>query len=201
MTDQIPDSILLRGTEHLIVRGSGEGAFDPFAYDLCPGFGMNTGCRRGFVCTYALKADELVLAELDIDLDDEIPPPLGGVQPVEGRIGWLYSNPNIRVPYSGTMLVGSGFEPGKYAGNGAFDRPYCFNILTELSFEKGRLVREEDRSGMFESERQEHEAAERRAVEEVQAKIEKISGQKKPESTRDTKGGPDLWKFFFGPKQ
>lgn len=201
MTDQIPDSILLRGVKHLMVRSSGKGAFNPAAHGLYPGFSMNSGCRRGFLCTYSLKGDALVLDELDIHLNEESPLPLGDIQPVEGRIGWLYSNLGISVPYSGTMLVGAGFEPRHYAGNGAFDRPYCYRILRELSFVNGELVSERDCSGMFESERQEHEAEQQRAIDKFAVVIEPISPQKKPEPAIENRERSAFWSFIFGPKQ
>ena len=56
-----------------------------------------------------------------------------------------YRNVNLFIPYTGNILVGSGFLDVLYEHMG-YQKPYAFTNLIELCFEDGTLVKAVDRS-------------------------------------------------------
>jgi hypothetical protein len=72
MTAQISDSIIFEGQDHAIAGKKGTGLFDPKLHNMSP-VGRCSCCWRGFVCTYTVEEQQLILSRLAIYLDTENP--------------------------------------------------------------------------------------------------------------------------------
>ncbi len=98
MTAQFSDQFNYKEEEYSIAGISGEGLFSPYKYGLSP-HGSCTACWKGFITTYAIRENRLVLHALDINIDEgkrKFPwnsktPKINGVKPGgEGRMSSFF---------------------------------------------------------------------------------------------------------------
>lgn len=151
MTAQFPDKVKYRGKDYSLAGVNGTGLFDPAAHGIEP-VGKCSACWRGFVCTYAVNAQQLLLASLAVCLDG-IPPSLFGVSPKsdEGDMRLfdvLYEGMDYPIPYTGGLLLANDFIEGLYVHMG-FHPAWKYREVHELIFQNGEIVQEANRSGQI----------------------------------------------------
>lgn len=146
MTAQISDSFIFEGRDYAIAGKKGTGLFDPTLYDMTP-VGRCSSCWRGFVCTYAIEEQHLILDRLEIHLDKPAPP-LFGVQPVPQSssspvFDAVYENLQHHVSYTGGLLLARDFIQELYVHMG-FHPAWKYREVHELIFKDGRLIEHTD---------------------------------------------------------
>jgi hypothetical protein len=168
MTVQRPDNIHYKWRQYQIVGVNGAGLFDLEWTGVRP-MCASSACWRGYVCTYAVKRNKLVLIELEIGLDEDrvkrqgitifgiMPkrdkPPLEGMytdpntgEEVRGNWEFLRCHPlKVDIPYSGGMLLGRGFIEALRTRT-TFHPAWKYKTVRELIFEQGLLVTARNRS-------------------------------------------------------
>ncbi len=153
MTAQIGDRFKFEGKEYSIVAISTPLEFDPLKYGITPEAAC-TACWRGFWGVYNITETGIFLEDLYINSKDDYYPEIEGVLPLSEdepskRFSYmghhLYKGLNIKVPYSGKILVGNEFIDKYYIHMG-FQRAWAYKELTELVFENGELLETIDQS-------------------------------------------------------
>jgi hypothetical protein len=103
----------------------------------------STACYRGYVASYRVDGDQLVLAELETDPSYE-----GthlGVSPVPGHGVQVYRGLTVPVAFTGRLLIGAGYvDIGRL--HMGFRPAYGFQRVWELAFGAGRLTTAHERS-------------------------------------------------------
>jgi len=151
MTAQFSDQFLYAGRDYSIAGISGEGLFNPCQYGLSP-HGTCTACWKGYLTTYALHGDQLVLHALDINIEiikrkfpwSSKTPVLHGKKPSgEGRYSsffdYHFENVGLIIPYTGGMLIGGEFIWDLYVHMG-YHPAWKYEEVYELIFDKGLLT-------------------------------------------------------------
>ena len=147
MTAQFPDHVRYGRKLFDLVDIAGEGSFEPRVHDLDP-VSLHTACRRGFICTYAVAYEMLLVDRLDINLNGSNgrarsdAPALNGAAPItaaDDEFNTRYERIRMRVPFTGTLLIGRDLTGERY-----FDwwhNPLLrYEEVHELVFEEGKLV-------------------------------------------------------------
>ena len=123
---------------------------------------FSTACWRGFILTFSVKNDKLVIDKIHTNNgNDETQkiPKINGIMPkittpkglVEGYTEYRilnYTNLNMFVNYTGSIIIASGFI-GEYAsGPYAFLEisPFCYKNIVKLEFNDGELANFNDLS-------------------------------------------------------
>jgi hypothetical protein len=171
MTAQISYVVVYRGKPHCIAGINGKGLFDPAEHGLKPVV-ISTACWRGYHCTYEIADGSLLLTQLNIGLDEKdraaaerdegpllcgkVPKPnLVEVQGWDDRtgetttyhllLGFVFDGLREIVPFAGGLLLADDFIEELYVHMG-FHPAWKFKEVHEVLFEKGRVVKEADRS-------------------------------------------------------
>ena len=163
MTAQISDEFTYQGKSYKIVAISeNRKLFDPEEYGLHPD-AIATNCWDGYWCEFEIT-DALYLQKLFIHCDDEKYPDICGrnieipysimqipsSSLVFDNTGYMvYDNMNLKIPYTGKILVGSGFIHKYYIHMG-YQRAYAYEKLLEFEFEGGNLINTSDLSAKAE---------------------------------------------------
>ncbi|MBD3190400.1 MAG: hypothetical protein GF308_07135 [Candidatus Heimdallarchaeota archaeon] len=152
MTAQQPDLFIYKGKEYSLIGVDGRELFDPADYNIQPTM-VSTACYRGYVCTYSISEDYLVLKNLQIRTDK--PREINKKKPEKGKTGFSheYSNLDLKIDFTGSLLIGKGFIQEMYVHMG-FQRPISFETVRELYFEKGQLKEEKNLSKLMAKKRQ-----------------------------------------------
>jgi hypothetical protein len=139
MTSQIADQVIFEDEQYAITAIDGTGLFHPAEHGYEPRF-LSTGCYRGFVCTYAVVADRLLLRALELGSEAE-PAPFDGVRPqlVEYE-GWQYDGLNRPVAFTGRLLIGAGRPDVRPRLHMGFWPAWMFDQVRELTFRNGQLL-------------------------------------------------------------
>lgn len=157
MTAQIGDSFKFDGQDYTIVALSEYIRFDPREYGITPEAAC-TACWAGYWCAYNIKEDGIYLEDLYINSKDDYYPEILGVNPVsEEETGnkfsymghHLYKGINLKMPYTGKLLVGKDFMHEYYIHMG-YQRAWAYKTLIELVFESGVLIEKNDQSDIAE---------------------------------------------------
>ena len=148
MTAQFSDPVKYRGQSYSIAGKNGPGLFDPTEHGMKP-VGRCSACWRGFVCTYSVEGQRLLLDRLAICLDGPAPI-LFGVQPKpeEGDLPLfdaVYEELRHPVPYTGGLLLARDFIQELYVHMG-FHPAWKYREVHELVFREGELGQQTDRS-------------------------------------------------------
>lgn len=153
MTAQVGDQFKFREKEYSIVAISKPFGFDPTEYGITPEAAC-TACWNGFWCVYNITENGIFLEDLYINSKDDHYPEIKGIKPLfEDENGepfcymghHLYKGLNIKVPYSGKILVGDEFIHDYYIHMG-YQRAWGYKVLMELVFENGDLIETNDQS-------------------------------------------------------
>lgn len=159
MTRQIKDEFHYRSESLLLVASNGSGLFDPEQYGIRM-FSYNTGCRRGFYCTYEVEGRALLITEVHLNLVDKDKAAadqgkllLFGKAPQRYTDEYGFGFPTIDdirepIPFTGGLLIGDNaiYETDMFVAN----HPGCGRkTVYELVFDSGRLIEEHDRSAQM----------------------------------------------------
>lgn len=138
------DLFLLQNKKFSIVGADGGGLFHPQDYDLQP-LPPVTSCWRGYVCTYKISNDKLLLDSVQINLDHE-GPPINNAHPVFSSrdiFDNIYNEINLQMDFTGGILVAEGFIQKLYVHMG-FHPAWKFETVFELTFSQGALLDTQD---------------------------------------------------------
>ena len=160
MTGQAHDNVMYQREYYSLVGIKGTGLFDPAAQGI-EAQSLHTGCRRGFICDYAVKEDTLRLHKLTLGLDVKKSLPLLWGHPPQKEIGkyyrkkfvffgrkviysaetgaYCYSELDTPVEYTGGLLIRRDFIETLYI-HGGFQKAYRFEKVCELTFDRGFLT-------------------------------------------------------------
>jgi hypothetical protein len=171
MTAQISDVVFYRDNPFSLAGVNGSGLFDQAEHGVRPAM-ISTACWRGYHCTYEVADGSLLLTKVNIGLaeEDRLAAERGEGPILFGRIPKRYTVEGHRtdlgtgevttswqssdfavdslrepVPFTGGLLLGDGFIEELYVHMG-FHPAWKFRQVHELVFEKGRVVKEADRS-------------------------------------------------------
>jgi len=150
MTAQMPNIFQYRGQQYSIAGISGTGFFNPQEHNLKP-IGTCSACWDGYICSYTLQDQRLVLSELRIELNEPAPE-LFGIQPVPTSEPsfWsaIYEGLQQPIPYTGGLLIARGFIRELYVHMGHHPA-WKYTEVHELIFDNGKLLQETDRSAQI----------------------------------------------------
>ncbi len=162
MTAQIGDKFIYKGDNYSIVAISNPIQFKPLDYGIKP-IACCTACWNGYWCDYQVSAKGIVLKNLYINAEDDYYPEINNVNPQkEGKESFeymghhIYRNLNIYMEYTGKILIGKGFI-NKYYIHMGYQRAWAYEVLEELVFDNGKLVKTVDHSEMAKKLRKEIE--------------------------------------------
>ncbi|MBE6679053.1 MAG: hypothetical protein E7598_00865 [Ruminococcaceae bacterium] len=153
MTAQIGDRFKFDKSEFTMVAISEPLSFDPSKYGITPE-SVSTACWRGFWCVYNITDKGIFLEDLYINSKDDYYPEIEGVKPFfeedrNKRFAYmghhLYKGLNIKLDYTGKILVGDGFIHEYYIHMG-YQRAWAYKKLVELVFADGNLIEKNDHS-------------------------------------------------------
>lgn len=147
MTAQISDTFFYENDKYSIIALQNHLEFNPEDYGITPQF-CCTACWRGYYCKYRITKEGIFLKDLFINSDEY--PTINGVNAYEGKkfeyMGHhLYKDINIKINYTGGILIGKGFLDEYYIHMG-FQRPYAYKTVKELIFQNGNLINQIDYS-------------------------------------------------------
>lgn len=167
MSSQQPDTVAYEGESYELIGVHGDGLFDPEAHGIQT-VAPHTGCWRGFIAGYEVRARRLHLRSLSIWSERPLPPVFGvdvsrsdvedGVvghlfDPTSGgRVEGTYAFEDAPVGFTGGLMVGREFVGRGYSTMGV-DPPWFYGTVHDLTFEDGWLVDAVDRSAEMASAR------------------------------------------------
>lgn len=156
MTAQVNDSLLYLAQEYMLAAFSNGEPFSPGDAGFRP-VSASTACWRGYVCGYEVVEDQLTLRDFwvnhqpgDAPITRRLQPPsinqVEAVRDEKSYFGeWHFSNVCLSLPYSGSVLIGSGFIRDLHVHMG-FHPAWKYEQVHELAFERGQLVDARDAS-------------------------------------------------------
>ena len=119
---------------------------------------IGTGCYRGYIASFALSGDKLILRNLQTGINKEstMPVKINGIMPEVERPGASaagfgyrnvldYRDVNIVIPYSGSIIVTDDFISELYIHSG-FQSLVSYRKVLEIVFDNGCFVKEYDLS-------------------------------------------------------
>jgi hypothetical protein len=155
MTAQFSDTVIFEERHYALAGVNGEGLFEPQAHGFTPA-GSCSACWRGYVCTYGLRTNQLVLEGLCINngllegrsYQASPPPAFGGclTRPRDSLVKLFdleYSDVNLPIVFSGGILIGTEFIRELYV-HGGFHPAWKFRRVHELIFHDGMLTEHRD---------------------------------------------------------
>jgi len=154
MTAQIPDDVILYGVKFSLVGIQGEGLFTPGDFGIFARFN-NTACWRGYVMTYIVKEEQLILDRMRVNTKNPIE--INDVKPESGGdlFDYCYSNLNLKTEFTGKLLLAKDFIHSMYVHMG-FQRPMAYKTVVELYLEKGKITLFKDLSRKMEGDREQN---------------------------------------------
>ena len=149
MTVQASDQFLLDGRTYEIIDGLGAGLVYPKRLGLEP-VGASSACWRGYVSTYSLQGEQLVLENLDVCLYDMqrrayeplVGHEINGIQPRtrHGEFA-LFNNEYVGIrlpaPYTGSLVIADDVVDAAWTIGWPFP-PWAYRTVVELFFFRGR---------------------------------------------------------------
>jgi hypothetical protein len=170
MSSQIKDKFIYKRTEYTV----SDIEFPDTFININSLLGFNprkfsTACYRGYVATFALYKNKLILKKLYTnngnEIDREIPAINNKVPEISIRKGLIdelkntlrdftYTNINLKIQYTGSIIITKDFIQERYVHRG-FQSPLSYNTVIQLTFNIGQLITEKDLSCLAESARKE----------------------------------------------
>ncbi|MDE5782200.1 MAG: hypothetical protein K2I03_12120 [Lachnospiraceae bacterium] len=153
MTAQVGDQFIYKGDNYSIVAISNPIQFNPLDYGIKP-VACCSACWNGYWCHYHISTKGIMLQNLYINSEDDYYPEINNVIPEkEDKKSFMYMghhiyrNINIFMEYTGKILIGKGFI-NKYYIHMGYQRAWAYEVLEELIFDKGKLIKTVDHSEM-----------------------------------------------------
>jgi len=153
MTAQVGDRFIYKEDNYSIVAISNPIQFNPLDYGIKP-VACCTACWNGYWCEYYISKKGIMLQNLYINSENDYYPKINNVSPErEDKKSFqymghhLYKNLNIFIEYTGKILIGKGFIKKYYIHMG-YQRAWAYEVLDELIFDKGELIKTVDHSEM-----------------------------------------------------
>ncbi len=143
LTGQMADTLKYLKEKYNITGVNGEGLFHPEDVELTP-YSSCTACWNGYLVYYEIVNDELRLAELLINTKKA--KDINGIQAEKSAISFFthqFSNLNIKIPFTGNLLIGNEFIQSMYVHMG-FQKPITYAKVIELKLRNGNLLEVED---------------------------------------------------------
>jgi len=167
LTGQINDKFNYKGEEYNISGVSTGYLFRPADFNLQP-FSTMSACWNGYQVYYNIVDKHLVVETMLINLKDEEkiikgkkPLKLGkpdfnttGFEANHNFFKLLYKDLNLKIPFSGRLLITKDFIEEMYVHMG-FQNPMSYKTVLELTFNNGKLVKFTDNSKDMERRRNE----------------------------------------------
>ena len=154
MTAQIENRFKFNGDDYSIVAISTPIDFKPQDYGITP-LPIFNACWDGYWCEYEITKTEIILKNLYINSHNDEYPEINGISPENDSQNkqnhfqymghHLYKNLNIKMNFTGKILIGKGFLKQYYIHMG-YQRAWAYEVLEELVFENGMLIRTVDHS-------------------------------------------------------
>ena len=157
MTAQLPDTVLFEDQTYDLAGVEGEGLFEPARYGLEVVM-ASTACWRGYLCTYAVVEDRLLLEAIDAmagryEGDDFFPVELPVIHGHAGeRVGGrgamfnaAYRGLGLPIAFTGQLVLGDGLMEELFDEVGA-PPPWVYRRVLRLRFSGGALTGREDLS-------------------------------------------------------
>ncbi|MBN1327830.1 MAG: hypothetical protein JXA54_00020 [Candidatus Heimdallarchaeota archaeon] len=153
MTAQMADMFNYNKEKFEIIGVDGKKLFEPKDYSLNPHFTC-TACWRGYLLTYTLNNNQLVLDDVLINLKEK--KKINGVKPKDAERPFLfqYKKVNLKIDFTGTILAAKDFIPEMYVHMG-FQRAIGYKKIIEFKFTNGNLDSITDLSKQMEERRKE----------------------------------------------
>jgi len=149
MTAQFNDVFRFQDKDFAVAGISAGELFQPADFGLFP-IPASTACWRGYVAVFTISESHLILDALSVNLQETKAPTINGIlpEPPASRFKLfnnVYNNLNVRLYYTGGLLLGHDFISELYVHMG-FHPAWKYKEVFELFFENGRLTGEFDRS-------------------------------------------------------
>ncbi len=153
MTAQIGDSFTYKKDDYTIVAKSKSLDVHPSDFGIYPQ-PATTACWRGYWCAYDITDTGIYLRDLYVNSSDDNYPDINGVSVLRHEetgalVSYMghraYKGLDLKIPYTGKILVGKRFMRKYYIHMG-FQRPWAYKVLKELVFENGTLTQTNDQS-------------------------------------------------------
>ena len=158
MTAQVGDSFKYKTRDYKIVAISNPLEFNPKDYGITPE-PRCTACWAGYWCEYEISDKGIVLENFYVNSTDDYYPEINGVLPLSDDKNprdkfrymghHLYKGVNIKMSYTGKIVVGKDFMQEYYIHMG-YQRAWAYKELKEFVFEDGSLLDIIDHSAMAE---------------------------------------------------
>jgi hypothetical protein len=135
MTGQMADMLSYKGESYYFTGLMGNELIQPEDLGLEP-YKTCTACYRGYVLFYTIKENKLLLNSMLIN--DKNGPTINGINPdsTVTLFKQTYADLNIKVDFTGKILVGKDLIEGMYE-HGGFQAPIAFSKLLEFTIENG----------------------------------------------------------------
>lgn len=148
MSQQITDPFIWEGEEWIFLGADNiYELFNPEVFGLKPK-APSTACWKGFVVTFSIESSKLYLKSLLVNTEDDVYPDINEVKAqADGMSFHAYKDLNIKLNYSGTIIVGQEFNK-EFIGR-AFTGPHSYSKTFELELEEGILLDSKDTSGTY----------------------------------------------------
>jgi hypothetical protein len=145
LTGQMSDTLNYKDEQFNLVGIKGEGLFRPEDIGLAP-YSNCTACWRGYVASYEIANDELLLSHLLINTKNPID--INGIKaesPADSLFTHQFSQLKTKIPFTGNLLIGNEFIQSMYVHMG-FQKPVTYARVIELKLRNGNLLESEDKS-------------------------------------------------------
>lgn len=149
MSVQEKDPFLWDGKEYIFTAAEDVySLFDPEKFGLKPESTF-TGCWKGFVVYFEVKAKQLYLKHLSVHCEDEHYPAINGVEAGEadGLKFHFYKDINLPLSYSGKIIIGDELQD-RYEMR-CFTGPHSYERTYDLIFEQGVLKSYQESTGKY----------------------------------------------------
>lgn len=153
MTAQVGDTFRYKKRDYNIVAISNPLRFNPQDYGITPE-ARCTACWKGYWCEYEISEEGIMLENLFINSKDDYYPEINGILPLSDNNSrqrfrymshHLYKGVNIKIQYTGKIVVGKDFLHEYYIHMG-YQRAWAYKELKEFVFEEGKLLNVIDHS-------------------------------------------------------
>lgn len=168
MSQEIDDKFIYNGKEYILIALEFPKKFLDFKKFKLKPIEMTTACWRGFVITFAVKYDQLIIDQIFTNnqtytksrkrktiviheingVFPEILKPEGLIDEFNEYRILHYNNLNYSLNYTGTIIIVKDFIDKYISGPYAFlsVSPFCYKKIIKLTFVKGILTNSKDLS-------------------------------------------------------